>query len=304
MRHPDCWDKVVRTVKRISDMRLNRSSRFPLLYLTMHINLLNLPSLRYLPELCSDLRIDAVKLSWTILPETYQFLSPYPNLEKASGLIHSVASDLRRRGIAIRDEVLFQPHRRGCWALAGIGFVGASGTVAACCNRWPTVGTLTANRFEEIWNGPLHRRIFFGALNHRPEAACAGCRQLQVVDYLTDPDAFMKVGGADEMVLANKQQKVEQLPSLGSLEKEFAEGLEALTTAGKDGDRALGIFSALAKRYPDYYEIRNNLAVAYFLSGQPEKSRIWLSGIRSIPHNRGIVEYNLEHLKRQPVGCG
>lgn len=222
----------------------------------------------------------------------------------ASGMIRSVASALRRKGIGIRDEVLFQPHRRGCWDLAEITFIGADGSVAACCNRWPSVGNLTANSFEEIWNGPLHRRIFFGALNQRPVAVCAGCRQLRIVDYVADPGAFVKVGGADEAVLAQKRQRAEKLPPLGNLEKEFAVGFQTLTSEGKHSDRALQIFSALAERYPDYYEIRNNLAVAYFLDGRSEKCRALLSGIRSIPHNRGIVEYNLEYLKRRPVGYG
>jgi len=302
MRRPGYWDRVMRTIKRISDLRLERSSRFPLLYLTIHINRLNLASLRYLPDLCSDLRIDAVKLSWTILPEGYQSLSPFKDLQTASGLIHSVASALRRKGIGIRDEVLFQPHRRRCWALTGIAFIGANGSVAACCNRWPTVGSLTANAFEEIWNGPLHRWIFFAMLNQRPVTACAGCRQLGIVDYSTDPGAFVKDDGADEMVLAYKRQRVEKLPPLGNLESEFAAGFQALTS--RDCRRALEIFSVLAERYPDYYEIRSNLAVAHFLDGRPGKSRELLSGIRSIPHNRGIVDYNLDYLDRRPVGCG
>lgn len=302
MRHTDHWDRVVRTIKRISDLRINRSSRFPLLYLTMHLNLLNMDSLRYLPELCSDLRIDAVKLSWTILPENHQFLSPYKDLDKAAAMIHSAASALRQKGIGIRDEVLFQPHQRGCWSLAGIAFLGANGSIAACCNRWPTVGDLTSNSFEEIWNGPLLRGIFFGALNHRPVASCAGCRQLQVVDYMTDPGAFAKAGGADEAVLEQKRQRAEKLPPLGNLEKEFAAGFEALTSKGTS--RALEIFSVLAEKYPEYYEIRNNLAVAYFLDSQPEKCKALFTEIQSMPHNRSIVDYNFEYLKRQPVGWG
>jgi wyosine [tRNA(Phe)-imidazoG37] synthetase (radical SAM superfamily) len=304
MRHPDNWDRIVRTVKRISDLRLNRSSRFPLLYLTFHINRMNLSSLRYLPELCQELRIDAVKLSWTILPEMYQSLSPHEDLHQASGIIRPLVSDLRRKGVGIRDEVLFQPHQRGCWDLTAMTFVGANGAVAACCNRWLPVGDLAVNSFEEIWNGALHRRVFFGALNRRPVADCAGCRQLQIVDYVADPGAFVKHNGADEAVLAQKRRSTGKLPPLGNLEKEFTEGIRVLAGNGKDSGRALDMFESLATRYPDYYEIRNNWAVACFLSGQVEKCRALLAGIRSIPHNRGIVAYNLEYLDRQPVGQG
>jgi wyosine [tRNA(Phe)-imidazoG37] synthetase (radical SAM superfamily) len=299
MRYPDNWDKIIRIVKRISDLRFKRSSRFPLLYLAIHINLLNLSSLQYLPELCSDLRIDAVKLSWTILPEIYAVLSPYEELQKASQMIHWAASALRRKGIGIRDEVLFQPHRRECWNLSGMAFIGANGAMAACCNRWLAIGDLAANSFEEIWNGLPHRRIFFGVLNHRPIESCAECRQLQVVDYVASPGAFVKDAGADTAVLAQKRRALEKLPALENLEKQFAAGLEALTGKDTNGERALDIYAELFRRFPDYYEIRNNLAVAYFLKGQPEKSRELLSDIQSIPNNRGIVAYNLDYLKRQ-----
>ena len=197
IRHPGNWDRVVRTIKRISDLRKQRSGWFPLLYLALNINRLNLPSLKYLPDLCSDLAIDAVKLSWTILPETHAHLSPHEDLRQASKIIRPVASELRRKGIGIQDEVLFRPHRRGCRNLTGLAFVGAGGTVAACCNRWPAVGDLGANSFEEIWNGLPHRRIFFGVINQHPVASCVGCRQLQVVDYVGDPGAFVKNHGAD-----------------------------------------------------------------------------------------------------------
>jgi MoaA/NifB/PqqE/SkfB family radical SAM enzyme len=297
MRIGGNWDKVVRTIKRISDLRLRRSSRFPLLYLALHLNRMNLPSLQYLPDLCSDLRIDAVKLSWTILPETHEHLSPHQYLPKAAEMIRPVVAALRQRGVGIRDEVLFEPHMRGCWDLTGIGFIGANGMVAACCNRWTAVGDLGINSFEEIWNGRPHRRIFFGILNHRPIDACTGCRQLGVVDYVGNPATFVKDGGADAAVLVQKQRVAEKLPVLGNLEKEFAAGFEALTADTRDMGRALDIYASLARRYPDYYEIRNNLAVAYLLDGQPEKCRAALEDMQSLPHNRSIVQYNVAYLK-------
>ena len=303
MRHPDNWDKITRTVKRISDLRLERSSRFPLLYLAIHLNLLNLPSLQYLPDLCGALRIDAVKLSWTILPESYAVLSPCEELHRASQMIDRIASALRRKGIGIRTEVLFEPHMRGCWNLAGIGFVGANGAMAACCNRWTAVGDLAENGFEDIWNGQPQRRIFFGVVNHRPVESCAKCRQLQVVNYATSPEAFVKDAGPDAAILEQKRRTVEKLPELGNLEKEFTAGFEALTGKERNRARAVDIFAGLARRFPDYYEIRNNLAIAYFLIGQPEKSMDLLAGIQSLPHNSGIVNYNFDCLKRQAAAC-
>jgi wyosine [tRNA(Phe)-imidazoG37] synthetase (radical SAM superfamily) len=296
LRHPGGWDKVVRIIKRISDLRFERASRYPLLYLTFHLNALNLPTLNHLPDLCSDLRIDAVKLSWTTLPSTHRHLSPYNSLGEASAIIRSVASALRRKGVGVRDEVLFQPHTRGCWNLTDFTFVGAGGTVAACCNRWPAIGDLNQNSFEDIWNGRPHRRIFFGVLNHRPVASCQACRQLGTVDYLKDPATFIKDVRADETLREQKLRGAEKLPSVEGLDKEFEVGLQALTS--REAERALDIYTTLARRYPDYYEIRNNLAAAYFLIGQPEKSKAMLADIHTIPHNHAIVSYNLEYLRR------
>ena len=97
--------------------------------------------------------------------------------------------------------------------------------------------------------------------------------------------------------LAQKRRVAEKLPPLGNLETEFSAGFEALTGKGGNSGIALEILGALAERYPDYYEIRNNLAVAYFQNGQPEKARELLAGIHSIPHNRAILDYNVEFLK-------
>lgn len=299
MRHPGSWEKVVRTIKRVSDLKESRSSRFPLLYLALNINWLNLPSLKYLPELCSDLRIDSVKLAWTILPETHKHLSPYEDMRKASEMIRPVASALRHKGISIRDEVLFQPHKRGCWNFTGFAFVGGNGMVTACCDRWLAVGDLAVNSFEEIWNGLPHRRIFFGVFNNLPVESCMGCRQFQVVDYVKNPNAFVQDESTAKAILAQKRCTMEKLPSIGNLEKEFRSGFEALTGGNNGCESALDIYTALARQYPDYYEIKNNLAAACLANGQPGKCRELFANIQSIPHNRAIVDHNLEFLKRQ-----
>jgi wyosine [tRNA(Phe)-imidazoG37] synthetase (radical SAM superfamily) len=201
IRHPDNWDKVIGVIRRISQLRKCYPSRFPLLYLSYHINQLNLASLKNLPDLCREFGIDAVKLSWTILPETKKELSPFKDLAGAARLIRNVALTLRRQGVAIRDEVLFQPHERGCWNLTEFTFLAANGQVAACCSRWLTIGDLLANGFEDIWNGQPHRRICFGVLNHQPVASCESCRQLQAVDYRINAGAFIKNHKADETLL-------------------------------------------------------------------------------------------------------
>ena len=299
MRHSDTWEKVIGTIKHISDLRLRQPSRYPLLYLSLHLNRLNLPSLKYLPDLCNDLRIDAVKLSWTILPQTHQHLSPHDELDEASETIRMLAAALRRSGIAIRDEVLFQPHERGCWDLSGLTFIGANAMVAACCNRWLTIGDLTANRFEDIWNGQPHRRIFFGVINRRPEAACQICRQLKIADYRANSGTFLKDARADEALVQEKGRIAQKLPSLENLDNQFASGFNALLNG--EIERALEVYAALSRAYPDYYEIRNNLAAAFFFNGQPDKSREMLASLQSLPHNQAIISYNLAYLKSHPA---
>jgi len=63
MRRPGSWKQVIDTLGRISKLRSERADSPLLLYLTYHINRLNLPSLWHLPDLCGELGIDAVKLA-------------------------------------------------------------------------------------------------------------------------------------------------------------------------------------------------------------------------------------------------
>lgn len=56
------WDRVVSRVKKVSQIRARRGGHHPLLYLSFHINALNLLSLKRVPELARELGIDAVKL--------------------------------------------------------------------------------------------------------------------------------------------------------------------------------------------------------------------------------------------------
>lgn len=123
----------------------------------------------------------------------------------ASQILHISAQGFKNRLLQLVRMGLLDLERverhdgkvMGQYTLSGIAFVEANGAMAACFNRWPSIGDLKANSFEEIWNGQPHRRIFFSALNHRPVESCVGCRQLQVVDYVRSPGAFVKDGGAD-----------------------------------------------------------------------------------------------------------
>jgi hypothetical protein len=292
---------VISKIRRISDLRAEQGSASPRLYLSYHINRLNLPSLRHLPELCKALRIDAVKLSWTLLPEMHRELSPFHEMPAAAAMIREVASVLRSNGIEVRDEVLFSSHMRGCWNLTDFAFIGANGMAAACCNRWVPIGDLTKNDFEDIWNGQPHRRILFGVLNRRPDLPCEACRQLQAVDYMIDPEAFLKSDRADRAILSEKLREMETLPSLCGLDKKFSAGFEALKH--QNTDQALDIYSSLIRDYPHYYEIRNNLAAAYWLDGKHEKCMDVLAPVASIPHNQGIIRSNIAFLRAHGQGA-
>ena len=72
------------------------------------------------------------------------------------------------------------------------------------------------------------------------------------------------------------------LPSLHGLDREFQEGVLALFN--KNTENAVKIFLKLEKRFPDFYEIKNNLAVAYSYLGNKEKSLDIKRQIKEMPH--------------------
>lgn len=285
------WDKVISTIKEIAEIRAKRGSAYPLLYLTFNINQSNLVSLNKIPALCLELGIDAVKFSWTILPQKHRGLSVFDNKAEASEVLSSVGGQLGRFGIQVTNEAAFEEHIRGCWDFSPIAFVAANGTIAACCSRWLAVGSLEQNCFTDIWNGMVRRKLALAVLNGKPEEGCSHCRQPHGVDYGKDAEGFFKPADYETIILTEKSKNIGTLPSLEGLEEQFRAGVAALI--GQETHRALHIFSALEARFPDFFEIKNNLAAAHFLLGNIEKCKEIFGQIKKIPHNEKIAGSNL-----------
>jgi|GEM_PF-3806767 len=295
VRHRRYWPGIMAALKRIAKVRADRKTRFPLVYLTFHINAMNLLSLVQLPELCSELGVDAVKLSWTHLPTQYRGYSLFNDQARVAELLDTVSSQLQRGGIHVQSEAAFNKHERGCWALSTMAFVNASGTVAACCSRWITVGSLLENRFEDIWNGMPRRKSCLAILNGKPEESCRDCRQIRGVDYETNAADFLKPDDLDKKILAEKARKPDKLPSLDGLASEFHSGIHALL--GADLQAAVSIYSRLDERFPEFFEIKNNLAVSHYGLGNREKCREILFQATEIPHNERLIQWNLDVLR-------
>ncbi|MEW6347539.1 MAG: radical SAM protein [Thermodesulfobacteriota bacterium] len=295
------WDRVLARVKRVSRMKAERNSPYPLLYLSFHINALNLTSLNTMPELARDLGIDAVKLSWTQLPQGSRDHSVFGNQDTVNHLLRDVTSQLHASGIHVTNEARFRKHARGCWNLTEMAFVRANGAVAACCSRWIPVGNIHDNGFEDIWNGAARRRLALGIVNGCPEPECRDCRQIRGADYAHNEEDFFKPTDLDLAVPAEKTKNIGPLPSLEGLDAHFRSGVASLM--GGDLQAAAGIFSALESKFPDFFEIKNNLAAAYCYLGDLEKSREVLNSIRSIPHNWKLVQWNHEFLQRSWSGA-
>lgn len=291
VRSPTHWDRVIARVKHVSRIRAARGSPYPLLYLTFHINALNLPSLVKVPEIARELGIDAVKFSWTILPETHRSDSLFEHREAVEEIIRSVSIQLRRAGIQVTSEAFFTKHVRGCWDFSPMAFVGANGAVAACCHRWVTIGHLTENSFEDIWNGMPRRRIALAILNGKPEPECRDCSQIRGVDYERNEDDFLKPGDLESFILAEKTGNSAKLPSLDGLEVGFRFGVAALVRG--ELEAAVAVLSDLEEKFPDYFEIKNNLAAAYYHLGDSEKCKALLYSIAEIPHNETLSRLNL-----------
>lgn len=285
MRAGGNWQKVIAGLKRVSKARVDRGSRYPLLYLTFHINALNLNSLRKVPDLARDLGIDAVKLSWTILPESHRAHSIFGEQDRAARLVHRVSAQLHKSGIQVRNGAVFDRHLRGCWNFSQMAFIGANGSVAACCSRWLTIGSLDVNGFQDIWNGMPRRRLALDILNGRPRGACHDCPQIRGADYSRNPDAFLKSGELDETIRTEKTGCAGKLPCLQGLDSAFDAGVAALLGGNVGG--AVDIFSDLDSRFPDFFEIKNNLAAAHAHLGNREKCREVLHALVKIPHIAG-----------------
>jgi MoaA/NifB/PqqE/SkfB family radical SAM enzyme len=294
MRHPRNWDRVIGNLKKAAGLRLARKSPYPRLYLTFHLNRRNLMSLQGVPELGRALGIDAVKISWTILPATYQSYSLFEEQDLAAEVIQSVSAQLRRLGIEVRCEATFAGHTRGCWNLTPMVFVGANGAVAACCNRWLTIGNLSDNSLEDIWNGLSRRQIVLAILNKEPQGRCETCPQIVGADYGRNDSDFLKPQDLEEGILAEKAKRVEKLPSLAGLDQAFRFGVEALL--GGNLPEAVQLLGALAEKFPEFFEIKNNLAVAHYYLGNLEKCREILGELPKIPHNKRLLQDNLRAL--------
>jgi hypothetical protein len=267
-----------------------------LLYLSFHINALNLMSLKCVPELARDLGIDAVKLSWTRLPEPYRAHSIFRHQDNVNDVVHGVCKELSDAGIQVRNEAIFRKHVRGCWNFSEMAFVGANGAVAACCSGWLTMGNVHDNRFQDIWNGTPRRKMALGIVNGSPEPACANCLQIRGADYGQNEEDFLNSADLDPAILIEKTKSIGTLPSLEGLDAAFGFGVAALMEGNFHG--AADSFSVLEGKFTDFFEIKNNLAAAHFFLGNIDKCREVLRSIERIPHNQRLIQWNLKFLDR------
>jgi MoaA/NifB/PqqE/SkfB family radical SAM enzyme len=286
MRAGGNWTRVLSNLKRISQARAARGSPYPLLYLSFHINGLNLKSLPKLPKLARELGIDGVKFAWTILPEAYRSHSIFDQQERVADIIRQVSGQLRQNGIEVKNGAVFSRHRRECWNFSMMAFVNANGSMAACCSRWLTIGHLADNDFEDIWNGMPRRRLALAMVNGKPRGACRDCPQIRGVDYARSREDFLKPVDLEKQIRLEKTRRPEKLPSLKGLDAAFNTGVAALLEGRFQ--EAVDIFSALDTWFPDFFEIKNNLAVAHAYLGNLETCRAVLEALIKIPHNEKI----------------
>jgi hypothetical protein len=168
------------------------------------------------------------------------------------------------------------------------------GIVAACCSHWLTMGNIHDNGFQDIWNGAPRRKLALGILNGCPEAACADCLQIRGADYGQNEEDFLNSADRDLAILKEKTMSIGTLPSLKGLDAAFGFGAAALMEG--DFHSAANIFSGLETKFPDFFEIKNNLAATHFFLGNIDKCREVLRSIERIPHNQRLIQSNLMFL--------
>jgi MoaA/NifB/PqqE/SkfB family radical SAM enzyme len=283
MRSGGSWRKVMAGLKRVSQLKTDRDSPYPLLYLTFHINGLNFLSLPKVPQLARDLGVDAVKFSWTRLPEAHRAHSIFEQQEQVAGCLRQVSTQLRDYGIKVQNGAVFERHQRSCWNFSEMAFIGPNGSVAACCSRWPTIGNLMDNCFRDIWNGLPRRRLALAIINDRPQGVCQDCAQIRGRDYAHNRDDFFTPSKLEALIRKEKSRRIEKLPCLDGLATAFDAGVAALLGGGFQ--KAVDIFSTLDANFGDFFEIKNNLAVAHAQLGNYEQCRAVLAALINIPHN-------------------
>jgi hypothetical protein len=89
-----------------------------------------------------------------------------------------------------------------------------------------------------------------------------------------------------------KTHRLEKLPSLKGLDASFDTGVAALL--GGRYQKAIDIFSALDARFPDFFEIKNNLAVAHAYLGNIETYRAVLKALIKIPHHEKLYQKTIQ----------
>jgi MoaA/NifB/PqqE/SkfB family radical SAM enzyme len=296
------WQKVLDGIRRVSQAKAAHDSPHPLLYLTFHINGLNVMSLKKVPDLARELKIDAVKFSWTMLPESHRAHSVFAKQDMVAGIIRDVSAKLLKNGIKVKNEAVFDKHLRSCWNFSPMAFIGANGAVAACCSRWLTIGDLNDNSFTDIWNGMPRRRLALAVLNDRPQAVCQDCPQIRGADYVQSREDFLKPADSEEKTWLEKTRCIQKLPRLNGLDRAFGSGIAALLSGNVQS--AVDIFSDLDLRFPDFFEIKNNLGVALAHLGRIEECHAVMNALLKIPHYEKMYPRSwYEHRSEENLGC-
>ncbi len=290
------WTQVTSTLKEISLAKKRQSSQVPILELKINVNQNNIDSLQNLPGLCLDLGINIVSFRWTILPENLKHLTPFNNKQRYDTFLAEISSKLTSIGVLVNNNAQYNVRNPGCWNLKPYTFIGANGTVAACCYKWLVIGDLRQNSFDDIWHSAYHRYIHFGILNGKPVECCNTCSKIRKINYSIDEAAFLKEKGEEEEIVKERNRQADKYFPFTQLVSGFQKGTELLLS--RQYSDAIKVLSDLSVVYPEYFEIFHNLSLAYCLGGEIHKGiDIYKKRISTIPHPPQIYEGTLKELQ-------
>lgn len=111
------------TLAKIKAAKRDSGSPFPYVSAQFNLNRLNLKSLLKLPSLCRESGIEAVRFSWTILPQGYARYCVFNHQAEAEGIIQSVVKELDKMGVQVKNSAEFDVHEHTCWDLTGFTFI-------------------------------------------------------------------------------------------------------------------------------------------------------------------------------------
>jgi MoaA/NifB/PqqE/SkfB family radical SAM enzyme len=169
--------------------------------------------------------------------------------------------------------------------------IGYKGLVRACCFIDKLfMGNLTIDSFDEIWNGPLYRKLRLNLYRGVTADGCENCSFLQILKM--EEKACLSFLNTDRDIPALPH--IKQAYSIRKLDRDFRD----ITSGWEKGDKNFSTDSAVIKLIAllqtdnNLFEVANNIAVMYAFKKDMANAREWINKAKRILAHDVTIENN------------